>query len=131
MLNLQDGVQSVNYVYRYVCQYPENICGGTGNATDCVRIREYTMTHNSSFVFLNFSALTSESDPLVQWWGVKELIVAAKLCHAYCLTCYGANNSNCLSCAAGYYLQGNVCLPSCENGLYVVADARLCVSMCP
>lgn len=131
-LALTDSQQSVNYDYRYFCETPENICGSTApNSTDCIRIREYTLIHNTSYVHLKFSALTTETDPSVQFWGVKELIVAAKMCHAYCLTCYGASNSNCLSCASGYYLQGNVCLPECENHLYTVVDARLCLSICP
>lgn len=58
-LNLQDNKQSVNYDYRYNCDVVENICGEVYNSTDCIRIREYTMTHNSSFLFLNFSALTN------------------------------------------------------------------------
>ncbi len=89
------------------------------------------MTHNTSYVFLNFSALTSETNPLVQKWGIKELIVTAKMCHGYCETCYGGTNTNCLSCASGYYLQGNVCLPTCDLGLYSIADQRLCATTCP
>jgi hypothetical protein len=89
------------------------------------------MTHNSSFLFLNFTALTSETDPNVQFWGIKELKVVAKMCHEYCLTCYGASNANCLTCAEGYYLQGNVCVPECDSSMYQVTNARLCAYSCP
>jgi hypothetical protein len=109
----------------------ENINGEVGNATDCVRIKEYTLVHNTSYLALQFSALNSETNPAVAFWGIKELIVATKDCHGYCLTCFGGLNTQCLSCAAGYYLQGNVCLPVCDSNLYVVIDARLCVSQCP
>lgn len=109
----------------------ENINGETGNATDCVRIKEYTLTHNTSYLALNFSAMTNQTNPNVAFWGIKELIVATMDCHAYCLTCYGGLNTQCLSCAAGFYLQGNVCLPVCDSNLYVVMDARTCVGQCP
>lgn len=101
------------------------------NTSDCIRIREYTVTHNSSYVFLNFSALTTESDPTIQFWGIKELYVVGKMCHAYCLTCYGPANSNCLSCSAGYYLEGNVCVQSCSSNFYALALNRMCLTNCP
>jgi len=89
------------------------------------------MTHNTSSLNLNFTSLTSVTDPSIQWWGIKELIISAKLCNPYCLTCYGASNSNCLSCTFSYYLQGNVCLPTCDNSLYTLPAKKLCVSVCP
>ena len=64
-------------------------------------------------------------------WGIKELIVAAKLCHPYCETCYDGTSSGCLSCASGYYLQGNVCRKSCNGDMYQISDLRSCVSTCP
>lgn len=146
-LTLIDPYGSTDYDYRYYCgnytkwnnatnssyftSDAENINGEVGNATDCVRIREYTLTHNTSYLALNFSALNSESNPAVAFWGIKELIVATKDCHAYCLTCFGGLNTQCLSCAVGFYLQGNVCLPVCDPNLYVVPDLRSCVSQCP
>ena len=81
-----------------------------GNSSDCVKIETVTVAHNATYLSLNFSALTTETDPSVQAWGIKELIVAEKLCHARCATCFGATDSDCLTCASGYYLQGNVCL---------------------
>jgi len=89
------------------------------------------MIHNTSSLILNFTSLTSVTDPSIQWWGIKELIISAKLCHSYCSTCYGPNNSNCLSCASSYYLQGNVCLQTCDNSLYTLPAKNLCVSVCP
>ncbi len=101
------------------------------NSSDCVRIREYTLTHNTSYLTVKFSALTTEANPAVQFWGIKELFVVTKDCHSYCITCFGALSSQCLSCAAGYYLQGNVCLQQCDPNFYIVLDTRICVSECP
>jgi hypothetical protein len=145
-LSLTDASGSVSFDYRYYCSsgaidnitnltlndMAENINGEVGfNSTDCVRIKEYTIVHNSSWLALNFSALTTQSNPAVQFWGLKEILVASKDCHSYCTTCYGALNTQCLSCATGFYLQGNVCLPVCDFNLYVVPDVRMCVSQCP
>jgi len=58
------------------------------------------------------------------------LIIAAKLCHYNCLTCFAEKNSDCLSCRSGFYLQGNVCLPTCDN-MYAIYDSNICVSKCP
>jgi len=99
--------------------------------SDCIRIREYNITHNTSSLFVKFSALTTISDPTIQFWGIKELIIASKMCHSYCLTCFGSLNSECMTCAVGYYLQGNLCLPSCSSNDYTVLDTRKCVSECP
>lgn len=110
----------------------ENINGQVGyNSSDCVRIREYTLTHNTSYLTVKFSALTTEANPAVQFWGIKELFVVTKDCHSYCITCFGGLSSQCLSCAAGYYLQGNVCLQQCDPNFYIVLDTRVCVSECP
>ena len=89
------------------------------------------MTHNSSYLELNFTALTNESDPSMMAWGIKELIVAAKLCHSYCQTCFDGTSSGCLSCASGYFLQGNVCVASCGASMYEVTDIRTCSTVCP
>ena len=67
----------------------------------------------------------------MQSWAIKDLILAAKLCHTNCETCFGATDSDCLSCAAGFYLQGNVCLNACNPGYYTISDQRLCSQTCP
>jgi len=72
-LNLVDSNGATNFDYRYYCgtgsldannntlynDLAENINGQTGTPTDCVRVKEYTLTHNTSFLALNFSALTT------------------------------------------------------------------------
>ena len=79
------------------------------------------VSHNASFLFLNFTALTNETDANVQSWGIKDLIIAVNTCNSFCATCFGPLDSDCLSCTTGYYLQGNVCLQSCEAGYLTVA----------
>ena len=149
-VTLGDSMQIVNHDYYYNCgngsRYTfdnitnittiygneENINGQVGyNSSDCVRIREYTLTHNTSYLTVKFSALTTEANPAVQFWGIKELFVVTKDCHSYCITCFGGLSSQCLSCAPGYYLQGNVCLQQCDPNFYIVLDTRICVSECP
>ena len=107
-LHLQDDEQSIYHDYNYSCSIVENICNEAYNTTDCIRIQEKVIAHNATFIFLNFSARTTETDPNVQSWGIKDLIVAAKMCHSRCDTCFAGTDSDCLSCAVGFYLQGNV-----------------------
>ena len=67
----------------------------------------------------------------MQAWGIKELIVAEKLCNSRCLTCFGATDNDCLSCASGFYLQGNVCVDACGSSYYTINDQKRCSQTCP
>jgi len=58
-LNIQDDEQDIYYDYNYSCSVQENICGGANITDDCIRIREKTIAHNATFIFLNFSAKTT------------------------------------------------------------------------
>ena len=80
---------------------------------------------------LEFSSLTTESDPNVQFWGIKDLLIIGKECHADCLTCYGSLNSNCLTCADGFYLEGNVCVQNCQQDHFKVDSLKTCMASCP
>lgn len=74
-LSMTDSNGATNYDYKYYCgsgtsydnitnitspyDMAENINGEIGNATDCIRIREYTLVHNTSYLALKFSSLTN------------------------------------------------------------------------
>jgi hypothetical protein len=130
-LRLEDDEQTIDFDYNYGCSIVENICNEAYPTSDCIRIKEKTLAHNATFLALNFSARTTQTDPNLQSWGIKDLLLAAKMCHSACDLCFGPANSDCLSCALGFYLQGNVCLPACDLGYYKVDDQRLCVKTCP
>lgn len=71
----------------------------------------------------------SESDPTHQFWGIKDLLISARICHPQCKTCFGPTAGECKTCAPGYYLWGNFCVPKCHN--LVLIDQNLCVDKCP
>ena len=104
------------------CDHSEDLCSGSG--TDCIRIREAIVEHNASSVTLNFTSSIVETNPLVQYWGIKDLIVAVRKCHYQCNTCYGPLSSDCITCEDGYYLHGNKCVKEC-SGLKV-EDKKQC-----
>lgn len=105
----------------------EDLCAfGT---TDCIIVHENTILHNSTDLSIRLSAnavLTSG-----QFWGVKDLLIAVKLCFPYCATCYSPLVSQCFSCKTGYYLLGNYCLEKCTTGMYQLNVSNACVSVCP
>lgn len=115
--------------FSYVATTFDSVCGGP--PTDAIRIKEFIIQHNTSSAFVNFSALTTSTNPAVQYWAVKDLIVAAKMCHSFCSTCYGPNASQCLTCSTNYYLQGNVCVKNCAESLLLIVDKKECVAACP
>ena len=48
------------------------------------------------------------------------------------MTCNGALNTNCLSCASGLFLYGGSCIPACPTGMWGSWDGRCypCDSSC-
>lgn len=57
------------------------------------------------------------------------MTIGLRTCHHKCDTCFGPNAADCISCAAGFYLLGNLCVPECEY--YAIEDKRICVDECP
>lgn len=53
------------------------------------------------------------SDPSIQYWGIREMIVGMKTCSNNCEKCYGPLESECLACKEGSYLLGNSCIKKC------------------
>ena len=104
-------VDGTRYAHASSCGYSMDIC--SGYQTDCIKIKETVHPHTHSTLTLSITSSSTELDPAIKYWGIKDLLVVARLCHDECLTCYGALNSQCLSCAAGFYLEGNKCVAEC------------------
>lgn len=96
---------------------------------DCYQTIEFVINHNNSFLFLNFSALYNQSNPLIQFWGIKDLIIISKNCHSTCLTCVGPLVTDCTSCYSGSYLNGNTCVATCP--VLYIPSLNLCTITCP
>ena len=115
MIGYWDGTEEIyleidgtKYTHEASCGYSMNIC--SGYQTDCIKIKETVHSHTNPTVTINITSSSTEVNPAVKYWGIKDLLVVARLCHDECLTCYGALNSQCLTCAAGFYLEGNKCV---------------------
>ena len=115
----------------YTCDSPTDLTSTNHSTYECIGICTYTLQHNDSFIFLRWSALYLEADADVQSWGIEEVIIAEMLCHAYCATCTGALDTECLSCNSGYYLQGNTCVQTCSTNSYAVPNLNRCLGTCP
>ena len=74
-------------------QSSEKVCGNNGNSEDYVRF-DQTYTHNTS----NNYTIDIYSSNTNSKWGIREVMVLAKLCHPACLSCFGSLVSQCTSC---------------------------------
>lgn len=103
-----------SYSFPYICTDPDDICDqGT---MDCIKAHDVILPHNTTSLIVNFTTNYTFIDN--QFWGINNLIIAAKLCHPYCLLCFGGNQSQCFSCAENNYLQGNYCQKQCDKGSF-------------
>lgn len=118
---------SYTWTYNY-CSRSQTVCSSFNN-TDCMKIYQHIISHNSSNATVRFTSSITETDPLQQYWGIKDLIIGAKMCSSKCATCYGPADADCITCAADYYLLGNLCVSKCE--FFALTDKRLCVEECP
>lgn len=74
-------------------QANEKACGNGGDNEDYVRF-DQTYTHNTSTPYdIDISTTNTNSK-----WGIREVMVLAKLCHPACLSCFGSLASQCTSC---------------------------------
>jgi len=87
------------------------------------------VSHSSNSLTLRISSSISETDPAYQFWGVKDLNIFAKMCSPKCDTCFGPSSGECITCANGYFLWGNLCVKECDDLYY--PEKRMCVQECP
>lgn len=139
-----DGIITNSYLLNYNCtntavNYTENLCNVSryGNHKDCVIFYNYKFSSNTSFLLLNFSSLTFQKDPLIQFWSPFDINIAYSPCDSSCSACYGPSNADCTACVSGSVLtNNNTCLSACPGGtilLPAVNDSTtgICVSTCP
>ena len=101
-------IDGVNYSKSYGgCHQPQPVCLTNGN--DCIRIISHSIRHTSTKAHIKITSSISEVDPTYQFWGVKDLLISAKLCDSKCSACFGPSEGECIICVAGYFLWGNLC----------------------
>lgn len=125
-LTVSDGIN--NYVFDYSpksnCFDWLSLCGT--NTTDCIGSEQFELKHYTEKITLNFTSLNPENDTSIQAWGIKELIIAAKMCDPACNICFGPRQDQCTECSQDYYLVGNLCLKRCPAGYFKNNDLRVC-----
>jgi hypothetical protein len=138
-LEVNDGYNSSFYNWEYIgcglctaannssIPCTQNLCSIQG--TDCVKIKEFKIQHNASYLTLKWTSLTTQNDPNIQNWGIKDHSITAKTCHRYCNQCFGEKVSECYTCSAGYFLSGNTCVSKCPN--LAILNTNNCVDACP
>lgn len=119
-------VDGNSYYFNYSCTADliEAVCT-TG---DCIRIREVNRTHESPTAVVRFSSTTIDPKT-TKSWGIKDLMVVSKTCHARCGSCFAATFNDCFSCTSGFFLLGNACLDACP--LLSIPSLNLCTVSCP
>lgn len=126
-VTINGGTSSTNHTFQYACTVFANICNAGGTSSDCFYNYEAVASHATDQLTIKFTALTSQTNPLVQFWGVKDLLVVAFTCSPVCMTC--TNPTNCVSCPPRSYLIGSSCVKNCP--FLSVPSLRTCVTACP
>jgi hypothetical protein len=115
---------------------PAFSCGPNTNALKTMVDQSYP--HSASSLTLRL--LTTDSSGNGFWWGVKEVVVAIRLCNSSCSSCNGYSSSNCLTCSdvnriATYPGYSGTCkcygASSYAQLMYEEGSAFSCVSICP
>lgn len=119
--------QPFTWKYNGCACYSDALCSSSG--ADCFKIVEHVVSHDTATLSLNFSSLITETDPLIQYWGVKDLLIILRTCSSRCETCFGPGHADCTSCAPGFLLLGNLCVASCEY--FALPSKRVCLEECP
>lgn len=125
-IQLQVDGQLYSWKYNF-CAYSEALCSSSG--ADCFKIYEQVISHDTASLSLRFSSSIATTDPTVQYWGVKDLLIVMRTCHSKCETCFGPGAADCTSCAPGYLLLGNLCVSSCSY--FALPSKRVCLEECP
>ena len=101
--------------YRNSRTSTEKFCDNNGNAEDLV-LYSKAFNHNETGVPIDFTIFLDNSKK--ENWGVKEIMVLAKLCHTACTSCFGGAATQCWSCEndTPMKLSGTTCNESCLAG---------------
>ena len=125
---IQLNIDGQDYSWGYgSCIYAQPLCSLAG--TDCFKTQELLISHDAANLTLTFTSGISQTDPSVQYWGVKDLTIVSKVCSSRCDTCFGPGHADCVTCSAGFFLLGNLCVPQCER--FALPSIRTCVDECP
>lgn len=111
---MQMTADGYTYAWNYTgCSSPVFLCNQDSAAVDCIKIYEQTISHDRADLTLKFSNSLVVANPNKKYWGLKDYVVVAKMCHIKCSTCFGPTEAECISCEAGYFLIGNLCVKNC------------------
>lgn len=116
-----DGVQKS---WNYSCGTNQAIC----TVSDCIRQYETKQNHSSTEINFNVTASMVGSPP-TQSWGIREILIAVRTCHASCMTCYGPKATSCYSCQPDHFIEGLACVPACPH--FTVRSMGVCLETCP
>ena len=102
-----------------------NVCGSIW-ADNKTTVTIGPIPHNSTSITLKFSS-TLNSGPEDESFGFKNIkITVDVICTPACLTCFGDSESECYTCADGWYLNGTTCLNPCPWGYWGDDTVNVC-----
>jgi hypothetical protein len=147
-MHLNDTLQTYDVNMSYSCALTSTgtdpICGVTMptfpnayNQVDCLQTYDYTYSHNTTSMLVNITYPNLQRDASVRFWNLYDALIVIATCHAACAQCFGAANTQCTSCANGYYyLNNNTCLAACPGSYLLLINpfnalTGQCLSACP
>ena len=72
-------VDGTRYAHESSCGWSMDIC--SGYQTDCIKFKENILPHTHANLTINISTSITEVNPAIKYWGIKDLLVVARLCH--------------------------------------------------
>lgn len=87
---------------------------------------DYTFTHTDVANSVIFD-ITAKNTGVTLKWGIKDYMILALGCHAYCYTCTDVLTTTCTACKTGYKLSGTTCAAACLTQYGLTSNATLCV----
>lgn len=80
-MHLEINGQVFTWTYN-TCYYPQDLCGSS--VTECIKIVERVISHDVANLTVRFSSSISETNPVVKFWGIKDLTIGIRTCSSRC-----------------------------------------------
>lgn len=83
----------------------------------------YTHSDTTGPISFNMTSILTTNGT----FGIRDVLIIAKLCHSYCQLCTGSTNTTCTACKASYFLSGTTCDTACLTGYVPNLPSNVCV----
>jgi hypothetical protein len=127
VLKLIDGNGAVTTDTQTPSCTPDGLSGCAWSAGCYATFEVPAFSHTTGSLTLNFTLPTAISAG--QAWGIRDVTILLSSCDPSCGSCTASTNMDCLTCAAGLYFSGTICVSTCPY--YTIPATSQCVLSCP